>query len=316
MLPPPSVEKAADETPSAAGALFRVAAGAAMISTAPVFVKWAAADVGASAVGAWRCGVGALLLIPLAWAMGTRRSPAPRTLGLSLVAGIFFAVDLFLWHRAIVLAGAGMATILANTQVFWTTALGRVLFGARVRPAFVLAAALAFAGVVLLVGVGSGVEWTPSYGSGVALGLATGLAYATYVLALQRALHADAQVRSAAPALARAMGVLAASSAVAGLVLAAASLLEGERAVPAASETWLSLVGLALVPQVLGWIAITTGLERVAAARGGLVLLIQPILATAWGALFFGEALSATQLAGASMTLAAIYWGSTIRSAA
>src|SRR5919107_5456164 len=40
-----------------------------------------------------------------------------RARGLAWIAGVFFAADLLLWHNAIEHVGAGLATVLGNTQV-------------------------------------------------------------------------------------------------------------------------------------------------------------------------------------------------------
>ncbi|MFH2055304.1 MAG: EamA family transporter, partial [bacterium] len=71
----------------------------------------------------------------------------------------------------------------------------------------------------------------------------------------------------------------------------------------------LVLLLLALIAQALGWWAIFTSLKKVEASRAGLILLLQPILATIWGVLFFAEHLAWTQMLGGVVTLAAIYVG-------
>ncbi|MEW5995163.1 MAG: EamA family transporter, partial [Candidatus Zixiibacteriota bacterium] len=58
------------------------------------------------------------------------------------------------------------------------------------------------------------------------------------------------------------------------------------------------------------WWAIASSLPKINASRSGLALLLQPVLATVWGVLFFGEYLTPIQIAGALITLAAIYVGS------
>ena len=298
------------------GPLVRVAVGAAAISTAAVFVKVASqGGVGTSAIGAWRCLIGACVLFPLAASLGALRRPPLRILILCMLAGIAFAADLFVWHRAIVLVGAGMATILANTQVFWTTLFGALIYRAPIPRGFMSAATLAFLGVVLLIGVGSDIELSPSYAQGILFGLLTGLAYAGYVLSIRRAAVLQAETRNLqdVPSIAQSMAVLAWASLVTGVLLAMASALEGERLFPEDLGTWASLAGLALVPQVIGWIAIAGGLSQLAPAQGALVLLVQPVLATVWGVLLFSERLSVVQLVGAALTLAAIYKGSRIK---
>src|SRR4051812_44851464 len=42
---------------------------------------------------------------------------APRARWLAIAAGAFFAADLVLWHHSIEAVGAGLATVLGNTQV-------------------------------------------------------------------------------------------------------------------------------------------------------------------------------------------------------
>ena len=301
-------------------ALLLVALGAVCISTAAVWVKLATqTGLGPSAVGAWRCLLGASLLFPLTAASGLPLRPPRRVLAFALLAGVFFAADLFVWHRAIGLIGAGLATILANTQVFWTTALVALLFGARVRPAFVGATLLAFAGVVALVGVGS--DRPSGHLLGVALGLATGLAYAGYVLALREAGRvapsAEPSAGRVAPSaepsagsVASSLRLLAWASLVAGGLLTASSRVEGAALWPSGATAWISVGGLAVVPQVLGWLAIARGLPHVPAERAGLVLLVQPILATVWGVILFDETLGPLQAVGALVTLGAIYLGS------
>jgi drug/metabolite transporter (DMT)-like permease len=74
--------------------------------------------------------------------------------------------------------------------------------------------------------------------------------------------------------------------------------------------SWSVLFALALVVQVLGWWAIANSLPRLVASRSSLSLLLQPLLATVWGVLFFGEYLTVIQIAGGVVTLGTIYVGS------
>ena len=92
--------------------------------------------------------------------------------------------------------------------------------------------------------------------------------------------------------------------------LGVASLLEGGPIAPPAASTWVFLALLGLVPQSLGWWAIYRSLPGVPGAVGGLILLLQPVLATVWGVLLFGESLTSLQVLGAGITLVCIYAGS------
>jgi drug/metabolite transporter (DMT)-like permease len=303
-------------TPSGRAALARVALGASFISTAAVFVKYLAiAGVGETEMGAFRCLLGGAVLVPLVSLRGAPLWPGGRVARMAVIAGFFFAIDLFLWHRSIVMVGAGVATILANTQIFWTTFLTRVLYGEQITARFAASAVAAFGGVVLLIGVGSDVSFTPEYTIGIAFGVVTGVAYAGYVLSMQRAALLQGRDARTEPlgALSRAMVTLCWASIACGLFLFITALVEGGSLMPPSTHAWLLLAGLALVPQVLGWLSITSGLLHLPAARGGLVLLVQPTLATLWGVMLFGERLGPLQIGGAVVTLAAIYHGSRAR---
>jgi len=286
--------------------LVLLASGAAGISLAPILVKGAAEwHVGANAIALWRCVIAGVMLAILTRLLGQGLA-VPRRLALLLIAaGIAFAVDLLVWHQSIFLAGAGMATILGNTQVFFTALLATVFFGERLSLRFLVAAACALAGLILLVGVGSDVDFSPGYLHGIAFGLATGLAYGIFLTLLRSgALH-----RSPAPTLVRLTWI----SAFAALALVAPALGSEEALTPDGWPGWAALALLALIAQILGWWAITTSVSRVPASVAGLVLMLQPVLATLWSVLLFDERLLPLQILGALITLAAIYAGSVRR---
>ena len=277
--------------------------GAACISFAPILVKVLMHDgIGPTAIGFWRCALGTVVLAGLATARGASLRLPRRAAWAAAAAGLVFAIDLWVWHRAIRDAGAGLATILGNTQVFLTALLSWWLFRERIGARFALAAVAAITGVVLLVGVGSGIELSGTYLRGVALGLLTGVAYATFLLAL-RVAGSEAGGRST-------LAVMTWMSAVAAVLLGLAAPFEHGPAVPVRVVAWAAVIGLAVLAQSIGWWSISRALPRVPGATAGLLLLLQPVLATIWGAALFGETLTVLQGVGAVVTLAAIYAGS------
>ena len=259
--------------------------GAFAISFSPVFVKLAAGHgLGPTAIGFWRTLIGCVVLFAMAKGMGRP----------------------LLLPRSIIYAGAGMATILANTQVFATTIFSYFVFSERVTGKFVAAAIAAFAGVCLLVGIGStDVQFTPSYTKGILFGLATGLAYAGNLICLKKGMssidRADAVV------------LMAWFSLFSAVFLGIVGIAENDPFIPSRWQAVASVVGLGLIVQVLGWWTITSVLSRLNTSQAGLILLLQPTLATVWGVLFFAELLTPTQIVGAVITLAAMYIGSAQR---
>ena len=86
----------------------------------------------------------------------------------------------------------------------------------------------------------------------------------------------------------------------------AAAILSGEDLVPPLSgQAWMVL--LALGPQTLGWLLIARGVQRLRAFAVSLLLTIQPVLTTIWGAILaFGEHLRPLQAVGVALVLGGV----------
>lgn len=279
--------------------MWQLVLGAVMISFSAVFVKLV--HVPPTVSGFYRVFFGGLILLLV---LLVRREPLrfKRSAWLMLLlAAAFFALDLFLWHRSILYVGPGVATLLANFQVFVLAAVGVLFLKERLTVPQWLAIVLAMAGLVLLVGA----DWThlsPLYHRGVILALLAAACYAGYLLAL-RSSRTDGSGSSSYAALT----VVSFASAA---MLAVSLLVEGASFdIPSVQDGfWLVLYGL--VPQVLGWVLISNSMSKVSASQVGLVLLLQPACAFIWDGLFFGRHFSGAEIAGAAITLIAIYLGS------
>ena len=283
--------------------LLLLAVGATLISFAPVFVKMIGlGTLGLTAIGFWRCLFGAIVLASVGLATGNRLRLSRRQMFWAVAAGLAFCVDLWVWHRSIAYAGAGMATMLGNTQVFATSVLSIFIFKEKLTFRFVLAAISAMGGVVLLVGIGGDVAFSEQYVWGIAFGLATGVAYASFIICLKQGSRNSEAFDAVA--------FMTWASFFSAIFLLLAAPFETEPFLPPDWYTLGVLVALAVVAQSLGWLINLRALRLVQASSAGLVLLLQPILATVWGFLFFAEHLQALQLLGAAITLGAIYVGS------
>jgi drug/metabolite transporter (DMT)-like permease len=285
---------------TARGPLLRLTAGAVLISFAPVLVN--IARVGPTPAGFYRLLFGGLVLGAVVIARRGRWSAGRRHLIMSAVAGAFLALDLAVWHRSILLIGPGLATILANFQVFFLAGFGILLLGERMTWRLGVAVPIAMVGLFLVFGI----DWNAldaAYRVGVGFGLLTALCYASYLLSLRRA---QAGAGKADP-----IATMAILSLIAAGLLAVTVRLEGESfRIPDWSTFWI-LVAYALVPQVAGWVLIATALPQVDASRAGLTLLLQPTLAFVWDLLLFGRPTTVVQAGGAVLTLGAIYLGLT-----
>ncbi len=277
----------------------RLFAGAALISLSPVWVKLVSVSPTTSGVYRTLFGGVALLIYLLLTRQGLRLSRP--VWAMVLAASVFFALDLWFWHRSINYIGPGLSTLLANFQVFFMMLAGIILYRQAPRPVQWVAAPLALLGLGLIVGF----DWSElpaDYRLGLIFGLLTAVAYAGYLLTM-RAARADAL--DALPL--REVAIM--SLTVAGILAVTAYFEDASLAIPTMADAgWLLAYGL--LSHCVGMVLIASSLPRVSTTEAGLALLLQPTLSFIWDALFFARPVTVTELVGAVIALTAIYLGS------
>lgn len=277
----------------------RLFIGAALISLSPVWVKLV--SVSPTTSGFYRVLIGGLALAAYLLFSGQRLQLSRRTWQILLLAAVFFALDLWFWHRSIYYIGPGLATLLANFQVFIMTAAGIVLLRESPRPLQLFAIPLAVLGLALIVGLDWG-HLPEDYRLGVIFGLLTAASYAGYLLTLRRSRQDSIHKLPT-----REVAII---SLVTAAILGLSALVEGESlAIPALDDAvWLVCYGI--LSHCIGWMFIASSLPHVSTAEAGIALLLQPALSFVWDVLFFARTLTGTELAGAGIALVAIYLGS------
>ncbi|MEP7042074.1 MAG: DMT family transporter [Dokdonella sp.] len=288
----------ADRPPRAA--LLQMIVGAAAISTTSVFVKLA--HVGPTVSAFYRMAFGGAMLLIGLLALRRWQRVSVHDLGWLLIPALAFAVDLMFWHRSILYVGPGLATLLGNFQVFLMALAGLFLYRERLGGYFLAGVALGFVGLYLLVGL----DWSavgPQYRHGVMLGIATGVAYAIYMLSTRHA-QRSGHVRLAPAQL------LCVSSLLCAGVLGIAALVEGDSLALPDAQTWTSLLGLAFFGQVLGWVLLTTAMPQLPASLIGLLLLLQPALSFVFDVILFARPTRTTDWIGVGLSLLGIFIGS------
>jgi len=282
-----------------ANPLLRLFAGATLISFSPVWVKLA--NVSPTTSGFYRLAIGGVALALVLAVSGRNLQLSKRAWQILAVATVFFALDIWFFHRSINYVGPGLATLLSNFQVFFMMLAGVLLLGQRPHLSQLIAVPLALFGLGLIVGF----DWSglpDDYRWGVIFGLLTALVYAGYML-LMRAARRD----SSDPLPVREVAVISLGSAV---MLGIAAFTEGESlTIPSLLDAvWLFNYGI--FSQCLGLLLIASSLRTVTTTQAGLALLLQPTLSFTWDVLIFDRPMTATELSGAALTLFAIYLGS------
>jgi drug/metabolite transporter (DMT)-like permease len=268
-------------------------AGIVGISFAAIFVRLA--DTAPSTVAFFRTLYALPFLLIAARLSGPATRPRSERL-MAFGAGALLALDLTLWHGAIDLIGAGLATVLANVQVVWVGLVAWLLHSERPSAVGFAVVPVVLAGVAMISGLGQEDAFGEDPVVGTVLGLAAGLAYAAFILLFR---HSNrSRGRPAAPLLDATAGAVV-GSALIGVFDTGFSL----------EVTWPShgwLLALALVAQTLGWLFITVALPRLPALETSVMLLLQPALTIVWARLLFTEDLSPLQWSGVAVVLAGV----------
>jgi drug/metabolite transporter (DMT)-like permease len=277
-----------------------LAVGVAAISTSPILIRVAAMP--AMALAFWRCLAGAAVLAPFA-----RRGPVgglapgdPARLG---AAGALLAAHFALWNASLSLTSVGAATTLISCTPLFVGIGARFLGEAPDRRTWA-GIVLATVGAVV-IGVsdavagpveGSRATCCPAGASallGDAFAFVGSAAMAGYLL-LGRV------VRRRLPVSAYAASVYG----IAAAVLLPACLLTGASLAGYPAGSWLALAGVVVGPQLLGHTVFNSLLTTVSATVVSVVLLLEPIGATALAWLVFDELPAAGFWFGAPLVLA------------
>jgi drug/metabolite transporter (DMT)-like permease len=204
-------------------------------------------------------------------------------------AGLFFVADLELWHHAVESVGAGLGTVLGNTQVVLVALIAWLLLGERPTRQTLAAIPVVFGGVVLI----SGVVGSRAYGSdpalGVLYGVLTGIAYTGFLLTLRQGSGSS-----------RAAGPLSDATLVCAIGIIPVGYVVGDLDWWPGWEATGWLVLLAVSSQVLAWLLISFSLPRLPAAVSSVLLTAQPVASVVLAMLLLGESPSSAQLLGAA----------------
>ena len=270
--------------------------GVAAISTSPILIRLAA--VPALALAFWRCLAGAAVLAPFA-RRGRAGGLARGDLALLGTAGVFLAAHFALWNASLALTSVGAATTLVSCTPLFVGIGARFLGEAPGRRTWA-GIALATVGAVVigvsdaLAGPVAGAQATGASGLlGDVLAFAGAAAVAVYLL-IGRVMRQRLPVSTYAASV---YGTAAA-------VLLPACLLTGSSLGGYAAGSWLAVAGVVIGPQLLGHTVFNSLLTSVSATVVSVVLLIEPVGATALAWLLFHELPAAGFWVGAPLVLA------------
>ncbi|RYG38565.1 MAG: EamA family transporter [Burkholderiales bacterium] len=236
----------------------------------------------------------ALASLPLLWLVPRPRMPAGTVIAYGMVVGVGqFGLMIYAMHGNI---SAGLASLVIQTQAFFTIALALLIGGERLRAGNVAALALCFAGIALIgLHMDGGADLI-----GIALVLLAALGWAAGNILAKRAGHINML----------ALMVWSSLAAVPPL-LAAALLLEGPAAILAGirhadAYAWATLPWQSFANSLFGYSVWNWLLARHRAADVAPIGLLVPLFGMGSAAWLLAEPMPGWKLAAAALVLAGL----------
>ena len=269
--------------------------GAGLIGLAPLFVRWS------ELTPSWILFYRMFLALPFlailnfyynkAEAFKLRNS---KNLLLSVVAALAFASDMSAWHWSIQFTSIANSTIIVNTAPIYVVILGVLIFKESISPRFIISFALTYVGVFGLIYFSSPKVEGALFGDFLALMAA--FLYATYLLIISR-LGKESSIN-----------IIFYTTLFTCLFSLIPALIESKIFLPGSMHEVYNLLAMAILCQAGGQFFITFSLPKITASFGSIGLLMQPIVATIFGAIIFMEYLNFTQLSFVGLALLGIYF--------
>lgn len=272
-------------------AYLALVAGILCISWSAIFVRWT--DIPGSLSAFYRMLVPALVLLPTHFFDRHRSRVGLQTLGIIAIGGLFFALDLALYNTAILKTTAANATLLGNNTPIAVGLLSWLIFRRKPLTSF-------WVGLLMAVGGSLVILWADlsrhtQFGLGDVMSLAAAACFAVYLLVTER-------IRATIGTLTFLR--LAMISSTVALLIINLSLGVSLR-MPQGRTLW-AVLGLGLISQLGGYLALTYALGHLPATITSISLLSQGPLTALMAALLLGEPLTTPQIVGGAFVLAGV----------
>jgi drug/metabolite transporter (DMT)-like permease len=286
-----------------------VSIGVLASSTAAILIRFAQRDATSLVIAAYRLGIATLFLLPFLYFRGRQELKClhPRRWLLAAIAGAFLALHFITWISSLEYTSVASSVIIVSTAPIFVSILSPLLLKEPIHHSLRYGILLSLIGS-LIIGLSDHCTWQgglycPPFRTfvedqsiqGDLLALAGAITAAGYLLVGR---HSRGHI-SLLPYISITYGTAA-------IILIGLVLMTGERVVGFPADTYLWLLLLALVPQLIGHNTINWALKYLSAAYVSVTLLGEPIASTIWAYLLLGERPSGFMLLGAFFVLTGI----------
>ncbi len=265
--------------------------GILCISWSAIFVK--IADVSGLSSAFYRMFIGFLGVLPI-WLIRKRSVRDIKSVQIAVFCGVIFACDIAVWNVSILLTKAAISTLLANLAPVWV-GIGAILF-LKEKPGrvFWIGTAIALFGVAIIVGIDK--IYHSKLNAGHFLAILASVFYAMYLLIMRKGrLKLDTVTFTAI------------SMFTSSLVLFVITIFTRTPLYGFSITSWEALIGIGLISQLGGWLAINYAMAYMPTTIASVSLLGQSVFTALIAIPVLGENLTHIELLGALIVLFGIF---------
>lgn len=272
-----------------------LALGVCAVSTAAVLIRVTEAPT--LVIAASRLGLASLPLLTIAAYRRQLPLAGGRLFGLRLLAGIFMALHFGFWIASLKETSIVTSVALVASQPLFVALLSGPLLGEPPSRMIWLGIAVAVAGAVIMIA--DDVGGTSSTLLGDLFALLGAIFAAGYILIGRIARTRGAGLRE----------YISVAYPTAAVLVVLSALVTGASFGGYPAQTYLYLLLLALVPQLIGHTALNRSLGHLPAVTVAIAILGEPLGATILAVIFLGEHPTIAEAAGGILLLCGVYLG-------
>lgn len=265
--------------------------GVLCISWSAILVKLA--DVSGLGSAFYRMLFGTIGIIPV-WLYFRKPLTDKKGITIAILCGVLFATDIALWNTSILLSKASVSTLLANLAPVWV-GIGSLLF-LREKPGkiFWIGTLISMIGVGVIVGIRSVSDLSLTKGN--ILSIIASVFYGAYLLTVRKG-------RVGLDTFTFTTISMISSTVILGVIC----LISNTQLTGYSTNSWIYLIILGLIPQVIGWLSINQALGHIKPTIASVSLLSQSVFTAIFALPVLGEMLTFSELSGAVLVLTGIY---------
>lgn len=277
------------------GPYLSLCSGVFIVGFSAIFIRQSA-EAPATIIAFYRLAIGmAVMTVPYLLYMWKRKEYLPRRgIWLGLLAGVLFAFDIAVWATGVLLSGATMPTLMANTAPLWVALGGLLIFRETQTGIFWIGLLVAIAGAVIVMR--EDLLNSSQFGLGTFLGLVAAILYAGFYLVTQKGRK-----------LLSTLSYFWITTTGATFTLLILNLVLQKPFTGYSAFTYFNFLMLGVIVQALGWILLNYVQGHLPASVVSPSLLGQPVITAFLAWQFLGEVFTIWHIIGGIFVLIGIY---------